>query len=1017
MFFPTLRLPAEIVIMGTMNTAVDDFLNALRSRVAGELRSDLYTRTLYSTDASLYQVMPHGVLIPKNAEDMQAAIELAATYQVPLLPRAGGSSLAGQTVNAALVMDTSRWMDQVLELNVEERWVRVQPGIVLDVLNNRLRPHGLQFGPDPASSNRACLGGIVSNNATGSHSIVYGMAVDHVLEMKVLLDDGSAAHFRPLSEEELRQKLLGDNRESEIYRRVAMLVSSEENRQIIRRGTPRHWRRCGGYNLARFIHDGSIDHYLPQDPRFNLVNLLAGAEGTLAAITELKLKLVERPQHTVLAIMEFPTLLAALEATPAILETGPTAVELIDDLSLRMAAENRDAARLVKSFLQGEPFCFLAVEYQGESEVALRARVQTLIERFRSLPITPLFDPRLQANVWAVRKIGLGLLMSLRSDWKPIPFIEDTAVPPQYLAEYIPKIEAFCRELGTQMTYYAHASAGCLHIRPLINVKLRPEIDKMRVISLFVADLLGQYGGALSSEHGDGRVRSWLAERFYGPDLYALFKEVKAIFDPQHLFNPGNIVDGPPIDQHLRYGPTYQTISVQTRLHWPTGFAMEIEMCNGAGVCRKLTTGAMCPSFMATREEEHSTRGRANLLRAALSGRLSATELTGPRMYAAMDLCVACKACKSECPSSVDMARIKTEFLAQYYTHHPRRRRDYLFAHIDALSRLASGWRAPIANWMLSLGPVKMALDRWLGLSKERSLPHFSRHPFTPKRFKAMTQSKPVTPNACVGMPAAEVQNGQGAPLLFVDTYNAYAYPHVAEAAVEVLEALGCTVEIAPVTDAGRPALSKGMIDLARKRAQRVLDALHPYAEAGRPVLFLEPSDWSAVVDDYAALLPDDTRLPTVAAACVTFEQFVAERLAQGATFPFDGEAQPALLHGHCHQKALLGTRPAVQALSAAGYQVQEIDSTCCGMAGAFGYESEHVAISLKMAEHGLLPAVRAASATTLIVAAGVSCRQQILSATGRRALHPAEALAMKLRQSQNRRNGNDGIVSDPVLV
>ncbi len=983
--------------METMNTAVDDFLNDLRPRVAGDLRSDLYTRTLYSTDASLYQVMPHGVLIPKNADDMQAAIELAAAYQAPLLPRAGGSSLAGQTVNAALVMDVSRWMDQILELNVEERWVRVQPGIVLDILNNKLKPHGLQFGPDPASSNRACIGGVVSNNATGSHSIVYGMAVDHVLEMKVLLDDGSTAHFRPLNEEELRQKLLGDNRESEIYRRVAALVGDEENRQIIRQGTPRHWRRCGGYNLARFIHDGSIDHYLPQDTRFNLVNLIAGAEGTLAAITELKLKLVERPQRTALAIMEFPTLLAALEATPAILETGPTAVELIDDLSLRMAAENRDAARLVKSFLQGDPFCFLAVEYQGESEAELRARVQTLLDRFRHLPITPLFDPKLQANVWAVRKIGLGLLMSMRSDWKPIPFIEDTAVPPHHLADYIPKIEAFCRELGTQMTYYAHASAGCLHIRPLINVKLQPEIDKMRAISLFVADLLGQYGGALSSEHGDGRVRSWLAERFYGPELYALFKEVKAIFDPKNLFNPGNIVDGPPIDRHLRYGPEYRTTPVQTALHWPTGFAMEIEMCNGAGVCRKLTTGAMCPSFMATREEEHSTRGRANLLRAALSGRLPTAELTSPRMYAAMDLCVACKACKSECPSSVDMARIKTEFLAQYYAHHPRRKRDYLFAHIDVLSRLASGWRAPMANWALSLKVTKTLLDRWLGVSKERSLPRFSRHPFTARRLKATAQSKTVSPNERAEEFTAETQSSA---LLFVDTYNAYAYPHVAEAAVAVLKALGCAVEAAPITDAGRPALSKGMIDLARRRAQRAVEALHPHAAAGRPILFLEPSDWSAVVDDYAALLPDDERLPVVAAACRTFEQFVADRLAQGLPSPFGGEPQAALLHGHCHQKALTGTRPAVQALSAAGYQVQEIDSTCCGMAGAFGYESEHVAISLKMAEHGLLPAVRAAAPTTVIVAAGVSCRQQILSATGRRALHPAEALAARLRKS-----------------
>ncbi len=998
-----------------MDTAVKDFLNELRPRVAGDLRDDDYTRTLYSTDASLYQVMPHAVLIPRHADDMQAAIEGAGKHKIPLLPRAGGSSLAGQTVNTALVLDTSRWLDQVLEVNTEERWVRVQPGIVLDTLNARLKTHGLQFGPDPASSNRACLGGIVSNNATGSHSIVYGMAVDHVLEMKVLLDDGSPAHLRPLSADEVRQQLAKENREGALYRRVAALVDDERNRQTIRAGTPKHWRRCGGYNLARFIHDGSIDHYLPQDTRFNLVNLLAGAEGTLAAITELKLKLVERPKRTALAIVEFPSLLAALEATPAILETNPTAVELIDDLSLRMAAENRDAARLVQSFIKGDPFCFLAVEYQAETESELRSKVQAFISRSPHLPISPLFDPKLQANVWSVRKIGLGLLMSMRSDWKPVPFIEDTAVPPQHLAEYIPQIEAFCRDLGTQMTYYAHASAGCLHIRPLINTKLGAEIDKMQAISRFVADLLGNYGGALSSEHGDGRVRSWLAERFYGPDLYALFKQVKTAFDPHNLFNPGNIVDAPPQDRGLRYDPGYHTVSLETALHWPAGFATEIEMCNGAGVCRKLNTGAMCPSFMATREEEHSTRGRANLLRAALSGRLPAAELTSPRLYAAMELCVACKACKSECPSSVDMARIKTEFLAHYYAEHPRRKRDYLFAHIDALSRLASGWRAPLANWTLSLGLTKTILDRWFGISKERSLPHFSREPLTRGEERGARDDAPAS-QVTIGrgegrgargdaLPSpvtsdnsqATLEKSYDAPVLFVDTYNAYSYPHVARAAVAVLAALGCDVDIAPVTDAGRPALSKGMIDLARSRARRVLDALHPCAVAGRPIVFLEPSDWSAVVDDYAALLPDDARLPVVTAACLTFEQFVAERLAQGGPSPFGGDPQPALLHGHCHQKALIGTKPAVQALTLAGYTVQEIDSTCCGMAGAFGYEKEHVDVSLKMAEHGLLPAVRTAAAETVIVAAGVSCRQQILSASGRPPLHPAEALAARL--------------------
>ena len=431
---------------------------------------------------------------------------------------------------------------------------------------------------------------------------------------------------------------------------------------------------------------------------------------------------------TALVIIEFPTLLSSLEATPAILETQPSAVELIDDLSLRMARVNPQYDRLQRTFLHGDAFCFLAVEYYGESEAELEARCEKLIAHLRGQgvltgPITPLLDKARQANVWELRKVGLGLLMSVRSDWKPIPFIEDTAVPPEHLASYIPQIDAFCRDLGTEMTYYAHASSGCLHIRPLINTRLGPEIDKMKAIAEFVAGLLGVYGGALSSEHGDGRVRSWLNEAFYGPELYGLFREVKHIFDPHNLFNPGNIVDAPPIDRDLRRGPDATTIELHPKLHFGRGMADEIEMCNGAAVCRKLTTGAMCPSFMATRDEEHSTRGRANMLRAAISGRIPAAELTSPRMYQVMELCVSCKTCKAECPSSVDMAKLKTEFLGQYYDQHRRPLRDHLFANIDRLSRLSSSWRAPLANRVLAWGLTKTVLDRGFGISREPDAP------------------------------------------------------------------------------------------------------------------------------------------------------------------------------------------------------------------------------------------------------------------------------------------------------
>lgn len=977
--------------------AISDFLAELRPHVAGELRDDLYSRTLYSTDASLYQVMPHGVLIARHAEDVHAAVELAARHRVALLPRGGGSSLAGQSVNAALVIDTSRYLDGVLELNVEERWVRVQPGIVLDRLNDLLRLHGLQFGPDPASSNRACLGGIVSNNATGSHSIVYGMTADHVLAMDCILPDGSLAQLGPLDQAQLASQARQGNRLGAITRGIADLVSDEANRAVIRSGTPRHWRRCGGYNLARFVHDGTIDHYLPQDPRFNLAQLVCGAEGTLAAITGLKLKLVPRPAHTALVIVEFPTLLSSLEATPAILETRPSAVELIDDLSLRMARTKPVYDRLQRSFLQGDTFCFLAVEYNGESEAELQAKTDGLIAHLagqgvRSGPITPLLDKARQANVWELRKVGLGLLMSVRSDWKPIPFIEDTAVPPEHLATYIPQIDAFCRELGTEMTYYAHASSGCLHVRPLINTKLRPEVDKMKAIAEFVADLLGVYGGALSSEHGDGRVRSWLNEAFYGPGLYRLFGQVKAIFDPDNLFNPGNIVDAPPIDRHLRQGPEYTTIDLRPKLHFERGMADEIEMCNGAAVCRKLTSGAMCPSFMATRDEEHSTRGRANMLRAAISGRIPASELTSPRMYQVMELCVSCKTCKAECPSSVDMARLKTEFLGRYYEVNRRPLRDYLFANIDLLSRLGSGWRAPIANWLLSSGPSKTILDRTLGISRERTLPHFARRPFSSWRPAPQPENPRAPQLAACGLPADRLRPSV---LLFVDTYNTYSYPHVAQAACEVLESAGLRVQVARIHDCGRPALSKGMIERARRQAERVLDALEPQVRMGVPVVFLEPSDWSAIVDDYCSLLPGDRRLAAVVGQCYTFEQYLAHLYEQGElTLSYTGETKQVLLHGHCHQKALGGTKASLRMFAQMpGCKVAEIDSTCCGMAGSFGYESEHYAVSVKMSEHKLAAAVRSSSPDALIIAAGASCRQQIAHVTGRTALHPAEAI------------------------
>ncbi|MCG3211719.1 MAG: hypothetical protein FOGNACKC_05365 [Anaerolineae bacterium] len=967
-------------------TAINDCLHELRRRVAGDLRTDEYSLTLYSTDASIYQVKPYGVLIPKTIEDVQAAVETAGKYKIPLLPRTAGSSLAGQAVNTALVIDFTRHLDRVLEVNPAERWARVQPGLVLDELNLHLKPLGLQFGPDPASSNRAALGGIVSNNATGSHSILYGMAADHVLETGVILSDGSQANFGPLEPAQLAHKLKLTGLEGDIYRGIQSLAQS--GAEVIRAGTPRHWRRCGGYNLDRLI-DGGVSFKWPKDPRFNLAKLLAGGEGTLGVITDIKLNLVPRPSQTALAIIHFDSLKEALSATPAILQVDPSAVELLDNLGLTMCRNVPEYARLLNHFIEGRPYCVLVTEFYGESEAELRAKIERLQshltqQKIGLTHITPAIDPERQNKVWAVRKVGLGLLMSVKGDVKPIPFIEDAAVPVEHLAGYVSRIEQFCHDLGTDITYYAHASGGCLHIRPLINAKMAAEVAKLPQIAQFAVDLLGQYGGAFSSEHGDGRSRSWLNERFFGPELYELYRQVKYTFDPDHLLNPGNIVNAGPMTDNLRFGDGYHTLPVKEHLDFSDdhGFARAVEMCNGAGVCRKKTTGAMCPSFMVTRDEEHSTRGRANALRAALSGRLPHRELTSPRMYQVLDLCIECKACKAECPSSVDMAKIKFEFLAQYHDQHGAPLRSKLFGDIYFWSRLSSGLTAPLANFALGNPLTRWGMEKFLGISRQRQLPPFARVPFT--RWFAQHQPPPHRKST----PRRKI-------VLFNDTFNTYNYPETAIAATQVFEAAGFEVILPGHNCCGRPMISKGLVNKARRAAQQTIDKLAPLAEQGLPIVGLEPSCLLSIRDEYFSLLPHDKkRVKLVAEQCFTFEEFIAKLIDDDAmTLNFKNETKSVLLHGHCHQKALVGTEPAQRALSLPGYSVTEVDSGCCGMAGAFGYEAEHYEISLQMAERRLLPAVRRQNPDTIIAAAGVSCRQQIKHGTGKQALHPAEIL------------------------
>lgn len=947
-----------------------DFSNALAPRIGGDLRTDEMTRALYATDASMYQIRPEAVLIPRTTGDVQAALEEAARFDLPVLPRGGGSSLAGQTVAEALVIDFSQHLDGILELNTEEKWVRVQPGLVLDRLNAALAEHDLMVGPDPASSSRATLGGMVGNNATGTHSIVYGNVIDHIREVEAYLDDGSRARFGPLDGAGWKRKVGGSGREAEIY--AAMDALLRANGEVVEGATPRHWRRNSGYRL---------EHLLDPSSR-NLARLLCGSEGTLAVTSEITLSLVDRPKRTALGIVHYETLREALESVTTILKTDPSAVELFDGIAIEQTRRAPGYAHRL-TFVEGNPGAILITEYSGSSEAELLASLDdlraALTRAGEGYAIVPARTPQEIQNVWTIRKEGLGLIMGVEGDHKPLAFIEDASVPVEHLADYVD--ELFDVLEGTRTVVYAHASAGTLHIRPFINTKDVADVAKMRNIAKGSMELVRKFGGTVSSEHGDGLARSWLLEPLVGSELYGIYKRTKEIFDPNGRLNPGKVVDAPPMTRNLRMGPHYRTIPLQVEMDFSDqgDFARSVELCNGNGACRKLDSGTMCPSFMVTREEEDSTRGRANALRMAMSGALPIEELTSKRMYEVMELCVQCKGCKTECPSNVDLAKIKSEWLGKYWEANGLPMRTRLFAKLPQITRRLAGLTARSANWMNGRKILRKTMERALGISTRRALPEFAEEPFT-TWF------------------ARQQRSSDGPPVvLFADTFNNFNHPETARAAAEFMAWTGHDVRVAsPTICCGRTYISKGLLEDARAQVAASIDELYRYASEGLPIVGLEPSCILTFRDEARALLPGDARVDDVADSAMTFEEFVARQHRDGRldTIRWTDAERQVLLHGHCHQKALIGTGPATTCLSLPpNYTVSEVDSGCCGMAGSFGYESEHVDVSIAMAERRLAPAVRAASEGTIIAAAGTSCRAQILDTTGRRALHPAEIL------------------------
>jgi FAD/FMN-containing dehydrogenase/Fe-S oxidoreductase len=948
----------------------DDLYQSLKRRIEGEVRFDRASRLMYSTDASIYEIEPIGVVIPRTHDDVFAAMEVARDFKVPVLPRGGGTSLAGQTVGEAVVIDMSKHLNRVLEVNTEERWAFVEPGVVQEQLNLHLRPMGFLFGPDTSTANRATIGGMMGNNSAGSHSILYGKTIDHVLEMDVILASGERRTLREMKFEDAvaRGGLEG---------RIADIVRA--NRAEIDRRFPKIMRRVSGYNLDEFVRNG----------KFNLVKLVVGSEGTLAAVHRAKVRIEPRPPATALCVVHFADIVESIRASDIILPFKPAAIELIDDMIINLGRNSLEISRLM-GFVEGNPAALLLVEFYGENQAELRSKLDAMeaaLKREKAgYAYVRSFDPAEQTSIWKVRKAGLGLLLGMKGERKPIAFVEDCAVEPSKLPAFFMRFRDVIHKYDTSAGYYGHASVGCLHIRPLINTKDARDIQVMKDMTDEITDLVMEFGGGMSGEHGDGLARSHLNEKLFGHELYKAFQDVKAAFDPENRMNPGKIVNAPPMTENLRYGTKYHTIPINTHYDFARegGFATAVELCNGAGVCRKKNEGTMCPSYMVTLDDKHSTRGRANLMREILSGKLPAEEFTGKDLYETLDLCLECKGCKAECPSNVDMAKLKYEFLAHYNEANGTPLRSRMFANIHAASKVASMWPS-LANWTLTNPAFRRALDRFVGIDSRRKLPVFASQTF--ETWFAERNG-------------ASARNGLassvGKVVLFHDTFINYNYPDIGKAATHLLEAAGYEVRIAEQRRCcGRPMISKGLPEEARENAEFNVRELYDFVENGYSIVGCEPSCILTFRDEYPDLVKN-RHAADVAKATFLLEEFIVKEKQAGRwKLQLKRQETKALIHGHCHEKALIGSRYLKEALALA-YPVEEIDSGCCGMAGSFGYEKEHYDISIAIGRRRLFPAVEN-NPNAVVVAPGISCRQQVEHATGRRPLHPAEALVRAL--------------------
>ena len=964
-----------------MPAANDKLADRLRQQVDAEILFDPFSRGRYSTDASIYQIEPIGVVIPRTAEAATAAFEIACETNTAILPRGAGTSQCGQTVGNALVLDNSKYLSRILEFDADARTVWVEPGVVLDQLNAWLKPHGLWFPVDVSTSAQATIGGMTANNSCGARSIRYGNMVHNVLAVEALLSSGESVR--------LGEQMESLGRAGELAGFIRSLYERERDEIALR--VPKVQRRVAGYNLD-----------LADSDAFNPAGIFVGSEGTLGLFSRIKLALAPLPAAKVLGVVHFPTFYDAMNLTQDIVRLKPSAVELVDSTMIRLARANPAFRATIDMALRGNPEAILLVEFAGEDRQAQLEKLAQLNELMAQLrlpgSVVDLVDPARQTALWNVRKAGLNIMMSMKGDGKPVSFIEDCAVPLEHLAEYTARLTRVFEKHGTRGTWYAHASVGCLHVRPVLDMRTQSGAENMRSIAEEACALVREYKGSYSGEHGDGLVRSEWIEPIYGKRLTQAFAEIKQAFDPAGLMNPGKIVNPSRMDDRelFRFPPDHRSIKLEPGLDWSAfevgdhnvgrGFAAALEMCNNNGHCRKFDAGTMCPSYRATRSERDLTRGRANALRLAMSGKLGEDALTTKAMYETMSLCVSCKGCKRECPTGVDMARMKIEFLYQYHGRHPRGRRDLMIGHLPRyapwLSRLA-----PLTNLRDRLPFLAGLSERIAGFSARRKLPTWKSGAVG--RLRRLAKQYNVT----------EPQRRE--VVLLPDTFDIYYEPQNLRAAANVLSAAGYDVVVALPPNGrplccGRTYLASGMVSEAREEARRTLSVVAPYAARGVPIVGLEPSCLFGFRDEIPSLLPGSDA-DAVARQAMTLAQFIAKENRDGNwQLRFSASsARRALVHGHCHEKSFDAFADVLEVLRMIpDLQVEAVESSCCGMAGSFGYCEEHYETSIQMAEAALLPAVRSADSETLIVADGTSCRHQIADGAARDAVHLAAVLA-----------------------